>query len=59
MDIAECNAISIVCGSGDHKDETVEKSPSKNLNGAIGYLTPKARLVFTKLRKAFIKASIL
>ena len=36
-------------GGGDHKDKMVEKSPltSKNLNRAIGYLTPKARLAFT------------
>ena len=45
---------------GDCEDKTVEKSPltSKNSNGAIGYLTPEARLAFTKLRKAFIEALI-
>ena len=39
-------------GSGDCEDITVERSSSKNSNGA-GYLTPKAKLAFTKLRKAF------
>ena len=31
----------------------------KNLNRATDYLTPKARLTFIKLRKAFTKAPIL
>ena len=48
-------------GGGDYKDETVERLllTSKNSNEAIGQLTPKTRLVFTKLRKAFTKAPIL
>ena len=48
-------------GGGDRKDETVEKLPltSKNSNGVIGYLTPKARLAFTQLKKTFTKAQIL
>ena len=48
-------------GSGDCEDKTVERLPltSKNSNGATGYLTSKARLAFTKLRKAFTKAPIL
>ena len=47
-------------GDGDCEDEMVEKSPltSKNSNGTTGYLTPKARLAFTQLRKAFTKALI-
>ena len=47
--------------SGDCEDKTVERSPliSKNLNGATSYLTLKARLAFTQLRKAFTKAPIL
>ena len=46
---------------GNYKDEIVERSPltSNNFNRATGYLTPKARLAFTKLRKAFTKALIL
>ena len=50
---------SIGCG-GDCEDETVERSPptSKNLNGAIDYLTPGAKRAFTQLRQAFIKAPI-
>ena len=45
---------------GDYKDETVKRLllTSKNLNGAMGYLTAKARLAFIQLRKAFTKASI-
>ena len=47
-------------GGGDCKDKTFKKSPliSKNSNGATGYLTPKARLAFTQLRKTFTKALI-
>ena len=43
----------------DCKDEMVEISPlmSKNPNGATGYLTPKARLAFSQLKKAFIKTT--
>ena len=45
---------------GNYKDETIEKSPltSKNSNGATGYLTPKARLAFTQLKKAFTKVPV-
>ena len=48
-------------GSGDDDcdNETIKKSPSKNLNGATGYLTPDARQAFTQLRQAFTKAPIL
>ena len=48
-------------GGGDCKDETVKRSPltCKNLNGATDYLTLKARLAFTQLRKAFTEALIL
>ena len=48
-------------GDGDCDNELIEKSPftSKNSNGATGYLTSKARLAFTQLRKAFTKAPIL
>ena len=47
--------------TGNCRDKTVKKSPltSKNSNRAISYLTPKARLAFTQLRKAFTKTSIL
>ena len=46
-------------GDGNCEDKIVERSPcSKNLNSA-GYLTPKARLAFTQLRKTFINALIL
>ena len=59
MDMAESDEVGIVCGSGDCEDETVERSLFQNLNGAISYLTLKARLAFTKLRKTFTKAPIL
>ena len=47
-------------GDSDWDDKTVKRSSltSKNLNGATGYLTPKARLAFTQLRKAFTKTPI-
>ena len=51
----------ITIDGDNHEDEMVERSPltSKNLNRATGYLTPKARLAFTQLRKAFTIAPIL
>ena len=58
MDVAEVDEVDI-SGGGDREDETVRKLPSKNLNGAMGYLTPNARRVFTQLRQAFTKAPIL
>ena len=47
-------------GGGNFEDETIKRSPviSKNLNRATGYLTLEAKLAFTQLRKAFIKAPI-
>ena len=49
-----------VCG-GNCEDKTVKRLPltSKNSNRAMGYLTSKARLAFTQLKKAFTKALIL
>ena len=46
---------------GDRKDEMVERLSfiSKNSNGAMGYLTPGAKLAFTQLRQAFTEALIL
>ena len=58
LDIAEVDGVGIGNG-GDCENETVERSSSKNLNGAIGYLTPDARRAFTQLRQAFTKAPIL
>ena len=46
MDVAEVDEVG-VGGGGDHKDETVERSQSKNSNGATGYLSPNARQAFT------------
>ena len=57
--MAEHDKVDTVGGRGDYKDKMVEKSLSKNLNRATGYLAPKARLAFIKLRKAFTKALIL
>ena len=59
MDVAERDKIGIVGSGGNCENEMVKRSPSKNLSGAIGYLTLKARLAFTILRKVFIKAWIL
>ena len=58
MNVAEVDKV-VVGGGGDRKDETVERSLSKNLNGATVYLIPDARQAFTKLRKRFTKAPIL
>ena len=59
MDVAESDEVGIISDDGDCENKTVERSPSKNSNWAIGYLTPKARLEFNKLRKTFTKAPIL
>ena len=58
LDLAEVDEVG-VGGGGDRKDKTVGRSPSKNLNRAIGYLTPNARRAFTQLRQAFTEAPIL
>ena len=48
-------------GSGDYENKTVKKLPltSKNLNGAMGYITYNAKQVFTQLKQVFTKAPIL
>ena len=60
LSMAEDDEVGSVNGV-DCDDKTVEKSLliSKNLNGAIGYLTLEARLAFAQLRKTFTKAPIL
>ena len=57
IDVAQVDEIAV--GGGDCKDEMFERSLFKNFNKAIGYLSPKARLSFTQLRKAITKAPIL
>ena len=44
----------------DYEEKPFERLSltSKNLNKAIDYLIPKARLAFTQLRKAFTKTLI-
>ena len=59
IDVAECDEVGTISSSGDCEDKTVKRSPSKNSNRAIGYLTPKTSLAFTKLRKTFTIALIL
>ena len=43
---------------GDRKDKTVKRSPSKNLNRVMDYLTSNVKQTFTQLRQAFTKAPI-
>ena len=57
IDVAEIDEAGV--GGGDCEDKTVERSPSKNSNRAMGYLTPNARRVFIQMRQAFTKALIL
>ena len=57
--MAERDKVGIMRGNGDCKDKLVKRLLSKNLNGTTGYLTSKARLMFSKLRKMFTKAPIL
>ena len=59
MNVTKRDEVGIVSDGRNCGDETVEKSPSKNLNWAIDYLTPKAMLAFNKLRKILTKALIL
>ena len=59
MQLAEHDEFGIIGDVVDCEDKIVERLLSKNSNRAIGYLTPKARLIFTKSRKAFTKALIL
>ena len=59
MDVAERDEVCTVDAGDNYEDKTVERSLSKNLKRATGYLTPKARLAFTKLKKTFIEAPIL
>ena len=56
--VAKDAQIDSIGDGGDCKNETIKRLPSKNLNRATGYLTPKTRLAFTKLRKAFTIAPI-
>ena len=60
LSIAEDAEVDSISGGGNREDETVKRSLliSKNWNGAIGYLTPKAKLAFTQLSKVFTKALI-
>ena len=59
MNVAESDKVGTIDNGGDCENETVKRSPSKNLNGATGYLISEARLMFTRLKKAFTKAPIL
>ena len=59
MDVFKHDNVGIVDSGDDCEDKIVKRSPSKNSNRATGYLIPKARLAFIKLRKAFTKAPIL
>ena len=45
VDMAEDTEVGV--DGSDYKDKTVGRSPSKNSNRAIGYLTPDARQAFT------------
>ena len=58
MDVVKVDKVGVGDDS-DRKDETVEKSLSKNSNEAMGYLTPNTRRAFTQLRQTFTKAPIL
>ena len=51
----------VAVGSGGGGNETVKRLPlyTKATIGAIGYLTPDAKVAFIQLRKVFIKALIL
>ena len=58
MDMTERDDVGISNGDDNCEYETIKRSFSKNSNRAVKYLTPKARLAFTQLKKKFTKASI-
>ena len=58
MDIAENNKVGIINDCGNYKDKMVKKSLFRTSNKVTGCLTPKARLIFTQLKKTFTKALI-
>ena len=59
MNVAEYDEVDTISSNGNCKGKTVKRLPSKNLNEVTDYLTSKARLAFTILRKVFTKAPIL
>ena len=60
INVTESNEIGIVSSSvNNFKDKIVKSLAFKNLNIAARYLTPKAKLTFIQLKKAFTKALIL
>ena len=54
MLIAEDGKV-VTVGDGDCEDETIKRSPltSKTLNRVTSYLTLKASLAFTQIKKTF------
>ena len=44
--MVQSHKVGIVSGGSDCEDEMVKRSPFKNLNRVVRYLTPKARLAF-------------
>ena len=59
MDVSERHKVGIIDEGSNSKDKMIKRSPSKNSNKTTSYLTPEARLAFTKLRKILTKALIL
>ena len=47
--MAEDNEVGVGISNGNCEDKTVERLPSKNLNGATSYLTPNIRQAFIYL----------
>ena len=59
MDMAESDEVGIVGGGDDCEDKIDKRLSFKNLNKAMGYLSPEARLAFVQLKKTFTKGLIL
>ena len=59
IDMVKCDEVGTIDDGDDCENKMVQKLSSENLNRLLGFLTLKAKLSFTKLRKMFTKALIL
>ena len=59
MNLAKNDKAAIDSDKKDCEDKTIKKLHPKNLNRAVGYLTPQAELTFTQWKKKSITALIL
>ena len=56
--MAESDEVGIIDSGGNYKNKIVKRLFFKNFDKIVRYLTPKVKLIFTTLKKAFTKAPI-